>query len=66
VGDYLRQVVELDGRPVGLVVWGPGCYALKDRDQWVGWSTVQRLEQLKLVVQNRRFLLLSEKGQSPN
>jgi hypothetical protein len=66
VGDYLRQVVELDGSAVGLLVWGPACYALKDRDQWIGWSTVQRLERLKLVVQNRRFLLLSEKGQSPN
>jgi len=66
VGDYLRQVIEVDGRPVALLVWGPACYALKDRDQWVGWSTVQRLERLKLVVQNRRFLLLSEKGQSPN
>jgi hypothetical protein len=66
VGDYLRQVIELHGRPAALLVWGPACYALKDRDQWIGWSTVQRLERLKLVVQNRRFLLLSEKGQSPN
>jgi hypothetical protein len=66
VGDYLRQVIEVDGQAVALLVWGPACYALKDRDQWIGWSTVQRLERLKLVVQNRRFLLLSEKGQSPN
>jgi hypothetical protein len=66
VGDYLRQVIELDGRPVALLVWGPACYALRDRDQWIGWSTIQRLERLKLVVQNRRFLLLSEEGQSPN
>lgn len=66
VGDYLRQVIEVDGRAVALLVWGPACYALKDRDQWIGWSTVQRLERLKLVVQNRRFLLLGEKGQSPN
>src|SRR3569832_1357025 len=66
VGDYLRQVIESEGRPVALLVWGPACYALKDRDQWIGWSTVQRLERLKLVVQNRRFLLLSQKGQSPN
>src|SRR6516162_10165492 len=58
VGDYLRQVVEVDGKAVALLVWGPACYALKDRDQWIGWSTVQRLERLKLVVQNRRFLLL--------
>lgn len=66
VGDYLRQVVELEGRPVALLVWGPACYALKDRDRWIGWSAPQRLERLKLVVQNRRFLVLRGKGESPN
>lgn len=66
VGDYLRQIVEVDGKPAALLVWGPACYALKDRDNWIGWSKVHRLERLKLIVQNRRFLLLSEKGQSPN
>lgn len=66
VGDYLRQVVELDGQPVALLVWGPACYALKDRDRWISWSANQRVERLKLVVQNRRFLLLTDKGQAPN
>lgn len=66
VGDYLRQVVEMDGKAVALLVWGPACYALKDRDNWIGWSKVHRLERLKLVVQNRRFLLLTDKGQSSN
>ena len=66
VGDYLRQVVELDGKAVALLVWGPACYALRDRDLWISWSSIQRLERLKLMVQNRRFLLLSPKGESPN
>jgi hypothetical protein len=66
VGDYLRQVVERDGHPVALLVWGPACYALKDRDLWVSWSAPQRVERLKLIVQNRRFLLLTEKGHAPN
>lgn len=66
VGEYLRQVVEIEGRPVALLVWGPACYALKDRDRWIGWSATQRLERLKLIVQNRRFLVLTDKGQSPN
>jgi hypothetical protein len=38
----------------------PGCYALKDRDRWIGWSASQR------VVQNRRFLVLAPKGASSN
>jgi hypothetical protein len=66
VGDYLRQFVERDGVPVALLVWGPSCYALKDRDRWIGWSASQRVSRLKLIVQNRRFLVLTPKGQSPN
>src|SRR3569833_1647757 len=66
VGDYLRQVVEWEGQPVALLVWGPACHALKDRDLKISWSANQRLERLKLIVQNRRFLMLSEKGESPN
>src|SRR5206468_5436006 len=66
VGDYRRQVVALNGKPVALLVWGPACYALKDRDLWISWSACQRVERLKLIVQNRRFLLLSAKGQAPN
>src|SRR4051794_15012851 len=66
VGDYLRQVVEVGGKAVALLVWGPACYALKDRDKWISWSTVQQRERLKLIVQNRRFLILGDKGQNPN
>jgi Domain of unknown function (DUF4338)/DDE_Tnp_1-associated len=66
VGDYLRQVVEVNGQRVALLVWGPACYALKDRDLWIGWSVPQRVQRLKLIVQNRRFLLLTDKGQAPN
>lgn len=66
MGDYLRQVVEIDAKPVALLVWGPACYALKDRDLWISWSANQRLERLKLIVQNRRFLVLNPKGQLPN
>jgi hypothetical protein len=33
---------------------------------WISWSASQRLERLKLIVQNRRFLVLAAKGQSPN
>src|SRR6266480_4155485 len=59
VGDYLRQVVEIDAKPSALLVWGPACYALKVRDLWISWSVPQRLERLKLIVQNRRFLVLN-------
>jgi Domain of unknown function (DUF4338)/DDE_Tnp_1-associated len=66
VGDYLRQIVTVRGQVAALLVWGPACYALKDRDRWIGWSANQRVERLKLIVQNRRFLVLGEKGRAPN
>src|SRR5580765_2860548 len=66
VGDYLRQAVEMDAKPVALLVWGPACYALRDRDLWISWSVSQRLERLKLIVQNRRFLVLNAQRESPN
>lgn len=66
VGDFLRQVVEIHSKPVALLAWGPACYALKDRDRWISWTAPQRIARLKLVVQNRRFLVLAPKSSSPN
>src|SRR5471032_45802 len=66
VGDYLRQTVKVRGTVAALLVWGPACYRLKDRDRWISWSAPQRVARLKLIVQNRRFLLLSDKGAAPN
>ena len=65
-GDYLRQRIYLGGRLVGLFSWGACCYALKDRDIHIGWNDRLRAERQKLVVQNRRFLLLGKKGEQPN
>src|ERR1041385_4128308 len=66
VGDFLRQVVVRDGQWIALLVWGPAALKLKDREAWIGWNATQRAERLKLVVQNRRYLLLHDKGAEPN
>ena len=66
VGDFMRQVVERDGSWVGLLVWGPAALKLKDREKWLGWNSAMAAERLKLVVQNRRFLLLKDRGEEPN
>jgi hypothetical protein len=65
-GDFLRQAVVRDGEWVALLAWGPACYALKDRDDWIGWHPTQRAERQKLVAQNRRYLLLHDRGSEPN
>jgi hypothetical protein len=66
VGDFLRQVAVIDGEWVALLAWGSAAYRLKEREKWIGWTDCQRQERLKLVVQNRRYLLLGPKGQHPN
>jgi len=66
IGDFLRQAIVCNGEWVALLAWGPACYALKDRDEWIGWHAAQRAERQKLVVQNRRYLLLHERGAEPN
>jgi hypothetical protein len=49
-----------------VLLGGAACYALKDRDLRISWSAPQRLQRLKLIIQNRRFLMLAPKGASPN
>lgn len=66
VGDFLCQVIVRKGQWVGLLVWGPAALKLKDRERWIGWNLAQQSERLKLVVQNRRYLLFHERGKEPN
>jgi hypothetical protein len=66
VGDFLRQVVVREEQWVGLLVWGPAALKLKDRERWIGWNPALAAERLKLIAQNRRYLLLHDKGAEPN
>lgn len=59
VGRTLVQVVHHRERWVAILVWGPAALKLSDREQWVGWNAMQRAARIGLVVQNRRFLVLS-------
>lgn len=59
IGKMLTQVVHYKGHWVALLVWGAASRKLADRDQWIGWTDLQRAERIDLVVQNRRFLVLS-------
>lgn len=66
VGRQLRYVAELDGQWVALVGWNVASYHLKGREEWLGWTIEQRLKRRKFVVQNSRYLLLTERGEYPN
>ncbi len=56
----------IEGEWLGLLMWGSAAYRLKPRDEFIGWTATQRAQRQKLIVQNRRFLLLADRGQHPN
>lgn len=66
VGPTLRYVAEVDDQWVGLMSFGQGAYHLQAREDFIGWTDVQRGRRLNLLAQNTRFVLLHERGQYPN
>ena len=58
VGESIRYVALLDDRWVGLLGFCSGTFTSAPRDQWIGWSIPQRLQRLKYITNNSRFLIL--------
>lgn len=63
VGESMRYVAVLDGEPVALLAWAASALKCGPRDRYVGWDQATRIENLHLVVNNVRFLVLT--GQHP-
>lgn len=66
VGPQLRYVAELDDQWVVLASFGQAAIHLEDRDNYIGWSDVQRGRRLKFIGQNNRLVVLSDPHQYPN
>jgi hypothetical protein len=66
VGEQLRYVVTYQGQWVALVGWSAAAFHLKDREQWLRWSPLQRRGRLHLVAQNSRFVVLVDRTHWPN
>ncbi|BBO84024.1 Druantia anti-phage system protein DruA [Desulfosarcina ovata] len=56
-GCYLRYFVEGAGTLLGCMLFSGAAKALIKRDQWIGWSTNERLRNLGFVVNNGRYLI---------
>lgn len=65
-GQSLRYVAELDGEWVALITFSAPALNLKAREKWIGWTPRQRTRRLCFVVNNSRFLVLSDRHQYPN
>lgn len=57
-GCHLRYFIKAQGSILGCMLFSGAAKALKPRDQWIGWSSDERLRNLGFVVNNGRFLLL--------
>jgi len=60
VGEQLRYVAEVHGQWVALLAWSAPAFRLKDREQWLGWTTAQKRRRLSLLANNSRFLVLPD------
>lgn len=65
-GQSLRYVAELDGIWVALLVFSAPALNIKSREQKIGWSPRQRSRRLGFVVNNSRFLVLTDRQKFPN
>lgn len=61
VGQNLRYfiVAKSPGREekLGCLLFAPCCYAMKARDEWIGWNLQHKLQRLHQVIGNKRFLI---------
>lgn len=57
VGRQLRYLLSSEHGWLGAIGFGSAALYLEDRDQWIGWTTTQRMEHLPRVLQMNRFLI---------
>ena len=65
-GQSLRYIAELDGEWVALATFSAPALNIKARENWIRWTPRQRTRRLSFVVNNSRFLVLSDRNRYPN
>ena len=58
VGEHLKYLVFARGRPIACVAWSSAPRHLGSRDRFIGWSAQARLNNIRLLAYNTRFLIL--------
>ena len=58
VGEHLKFLVCAQGRPVACLAWSSAPRHLGSRDRFIGWSQQARLQNIRLLAYNTRFLIL--------
>ena len=58
VGNHLKYMAFIGERPVACIGWGSAAWSVKSREIFVGWDKMTKENNLHLVANNTRFLIL--------
>lgn len=59
VGENLQYLIcDRQDRPVGCLLFGAAAWQCADRDRYIGWDRLQRAQNLHLLANNHRFLIV--------
>jgi len=58
VGNHLKYMAFIGEKPVACLGWGSAAWSVKSRDSLIGWDKQTKENNLHLVANNTRFLIL--------
>ena len=58
VGEHLKYIAFANDRPIACLAWGSAPWYIGVRDRFIGWSKKIRENNLHLIANNLRFLIL--------
>jgi len=58
VGEHLKYIAFSYDRPIACLAWSSAPWYIGARDRFIGWSPETRQENLHLIINNTRFLVL--------
>jgi hypothetical protein len=58
VGEHLKYMAFSNSRPIACLAWSSAPWYIGARDRFIGWSPETRQENLHLIINNTRFLVL--------
>jgi Domain of unknown function (DUF4338) len=59
VGENLQYLVgDAQGRPLACVLFGAAAWQCASRDRYIGWDSSARAQQLQLIANNTRFMIV--------
>ena len=58
VGEHLKYIAFSNDRPISCLAWSSAPWYIGARDRFIGWSPETRQNNLHLIINNTRFLVL--------